>query len=132
VENNSAAVIRFFSSLLEGPVAHLLAQPLVAGLTDPKHYAAFMILEYDISQQKTQSEVGPEPRRWSFSTWCRLHENQSPGTPASARAKIDWNWPRTRPRYAWPAAGPAGSASDLVTAPSRAMGVPAPADFNDR
>jgi len=46
-------------------VAHLLAQPLVAGLTDPKHYAAFvkMILEYDISQQKTQSEVGPEHRR---------------------------------------------------------------------
>ena len=52
-------------TLVEGPVAHLLAQPLVAGLTDPKHYAAFvkMILEYDISQQKTQSEVGPEHRR---------------------------------------------------------------------
>ena len=95
-----------------------------------------MLLEYDMSQSETRTEVGPEHRR-ETPKMVFLHQtrkvvvpaprNQSPGTTASARAKIDWNWPRPRPRYAWPAA-----ASDLVTAPSRAMSVPAPADFNDR
>src|SRR6266850_705865 len=63
---------------IEGPVAHLLAERLVAGLNDPKHYPAFvkMLLEYGIGRPKTQTEVGAEDR---------LHEPRAstakPGDP---------------------------------------------------
>ena len=44
----------------------------------------------------------------------RPRKNLPPVTAASARAKSNWNWSRTRPPYAWPAAGLVGSASGLV------------------
>ena len=51
--------------LVEGPVAHLLAERMVAGLNDPQNYPAFvkMFLEYGIGRPKTQTEVGAEDRR---------------------------------------------------------------------
>ena len=51
--------------LVEGPVAHLLAERMVAGLNDPDHYPAFvkMFLEYGIGRPKMQTEVGAEDRR---------------------------------------------------------------------
>jgi hypothetical protein len=96
-------------------VAQLVAEQLVVGLTDPKHYPAFvkMLLEYDIGRPKSQTEVGLDHRR-QIPKMVFLHgirkvvvpapRKSVPGTTASARAKIDWNWPRTRPRYAWPRA----------------------------
>lgn len=51
--------------LVEAPVAHVVAEQLVIGLTDPKHYPAFvkMLLEYAIGRPKSQTEVGPDHRR---------------------------------------------------------------------
>jgi hypothetical protein len=56
----------------------------------------------DIIDAQTRKVVVPAPR------------NAPPVTTASARAKSNWNWSRTCPRYAWPAAGLVGSASGLV------------------
>ena len=51
--------------LVEGPVAHLLAERMVAGLKDPQNYPAFvkMFLEYGIGRPKTQSESGADDRK---------------------------------------------------------------------
>jgi len=102
-------------TLVEGPVAHLLAQPLVAGLTDPKYYAAFvkMILEYDISQQKTQSEVGPEHRRQT-PKMVFLNERRPDGQAG-------------RPTEATPDPGQiAGPNGEIIDAMTRRVMVPAP------
>jgi hypothetical protein len=65
--------------LVQGPVAHLLAERLVAGLNDPKHYPAFvkMLLEYGIGRPKTQTDVGSEDRR-QIPKMIFLHEPYDP------------------------------------------------------
>jgi hypothetical protein len=73
--------------LVEAPVAHLVAEQLVVGLTDPKHYPAFvkMLLEYDIGRPKSQTEVGPEHRR-ETPKMVFLHETRKVVVPAPRKS----------------------------------------------
>src|SRR2546425_661923 len=57
-----------------------------------------------------------DPTRW----WYWPPGSLSPGTTASARARIDWNLSRIYPRHARPAMDPVDSASVSATGPSRA------------
>jgi hypothetical protein len=72
--------------LVVGPVAHLLAERLVDGLNDPKHYLAFvkMFLEYGVGRPKMQSDVTSEDRR-QIPRMIFLHEPHDslakPGDP---------------------------------------------------
>jgi len=73
--------------LVEGSVAHLLVEQLVVGLTDPKSYPAFvkMLLEYDMNQSETGTEVGPEHRR-ETPKMVFLHETRKVVVPAPLKS----------------------------------------------
>jgi hypothetical protein len=74
------------NKLVEGPVAHLLAERIVAGLNDHDHYPTFvkLLLEYGVGRPKTQTEVGDGERR-QIPKMIFLHEPRDsmakPGDP---------------------------------------------------
>ena len=103
--------------LVEGPVAHLLAERIVAGLNDPKNYPAFvkMLLEYGIGRPKPQTEVGAEDRRQipKMIFLNRPHDPMAkPGDPPKPL------------RILGQTAGPNG---EIIDAKTRKVVVPAPA-----
>ena len=78
--------------LVEAPVAHLVAEQLVTGLTDPKHDAAFVkiLLELDLRWPTTQTEFDPEHAR-QIPKMVFLHETRKVVAPAPRKSVPGYN-----------------------------------------